>query len=70
MDFYIRTSHISDALQIATIQIKTWRSTYRGIIDDTYLDAMNIENRKNSWEKILKDLNRKVFVVYREKEVI
>jgi hypothetical protein len=70
MDFYIRTSHISDALQIATIQIQTWRSTYRGIIDDTYLDAMNIENRKNSWEKILKDSNRKVFVAYREKEII
>lgn len=52
-DFKIRPATIEDAAGIAYVQYHGWQETYRGIISDSYLDAMNLEERIERWKKNL-----------------
>lgn len=75
MDIRIRTATINDAEKVAKIKIEGWQTAYRGIIDDEFLDNMNlneeIEKRKNNIEDgvdiIVAELNNEVvgFCLYR-----
>ena len=37
----VRAATADDALAIATVQASTWRATYRGLLDDDALDALD-----------------------------
>ena len=75
MDIIIRTATINDAEKVAKIKIEGWQTAYRGIIDDDFLDNMNIneeiEKRKNNIENgadiIVAELDNKIvgFCLYR-----
>ena len=41
----IRPAAEADARAIAEILVEDWQTAYRGIIDDTWLDAMDVEER-------------------------
>ena len=41
----IRQATEADAWQIADILVEDWKTAYRGIIDDGFLDAMSVEER-------------------------
>ena len=41
----IRQATEEDAWQIADILVEDWKTAYRGIIDDDFLDAMSVEER-------------------------
>lgn len=43
--FRIRPADAEDLAMIGEILVETWRSTFRGIIDDAYLDAMSQEDQ-------------------------
>ncbi len=53
----IRRARYEDIDSIVDIQINGWRNSYRGIIDDEYLDNMDrkekIEKRKNDYEDFI-----------------
>jgi len=49
----IRPATIDDAMAIARVHVDTWRSTYRGIVSDAYLDGLNYEARTEGWRQIL-----------------
>ena len=75
MDIIIRTATINDAEKVAKIKIEGWQTAYRGIIDDDFLDNMNIneeiEKRKNNIENgadiIVAELDNEIvgFCLYR-----
>ena len=44
-EIVIRKAEKDDARQIADILVEDWKTAYRGIIDDDYLDSMNVEER-------------------------
>ena len=52
MDIIIRNARIEDIEAIADIKIDGWRTAYKGIIDDEFLDGMDrdteINKRKNN----------------------
>lgn len=50
----IRPAHLEDAAGIAHVHVATWLCTYRGIIPDEYLDAIQFEKRHARWIGILK----------------
>ncbi|MDB5768766.1 MAG: yuaI [Collimonas fungivorans] len=52
-DVVIRRATVADAGVIAAVRIDSWRTTYRGIIPDDYLDGMKIEDSKAIWTRIL-----------------
>jgi GNAT superfamily N-acetyltransferase len=48
----VRPARAADAAAIAQVRIDAWRATYRGIIPDAYLDAMNLSDSAAFWERI------------------
>ena len=49
----IRPALADDASAIAQVRIDSWRATYRGIMPDAYLDAMNLSDSAAFWDRIL-----------------
>lgn len=43
----------SDAHAIAEVHIASWRTTYRGNVDDVTLDRLSVANREKQWKMIL-----------------
>lgn len=58
----IREAGIEDALSIANVQVKTWRSAYRGIVPDDYLDSLSIDKSAGGWAIFFSDTNKFAFV--------
>lgn len=51
----IRRATPDDAAAIAHIHLTTWRSAYRGILPDAYLDALSLHERVQRWEADLRN---------------
>jgi GNAT superfamily N-acetyltransferase len=50
-----RSAHPSDAIAIATLHAESWRSAYRGILRDDFLDGPVLEDRCRLWTTRLAD---------------
>ncbi len=49
----IRQAKISDAKEIALVHLKAWQESYHGIIDQSYLDSIDFEERLSLRKSIL-----------------
>jgi ribosomal protein S18 acetylase RimI-like enzyme len=49
----IRAAEPGDARRIAEIHVRSWRAAYRGILPDSVLDELSVEERERSWEALL-----------------
>lgn len=50
----IRPAGVEDTARIAEINVKTWKSAYRGLIDDNFLNNRNITpQRCENWRQII-----------------
>ncbi|WP_199880652.1 GNAT family N-acetyltransferase [Bacillus massiliglaciei] len=58
----IRKASFSDISSLAEVHIRSWQTTYKGIIPDRYLSAMNKKNREKSWERNLNTLHNITYV--------
>jgi GNAT superfamily N-acetyltransferase len=52
-DTGLRQAVTSDAETIAALHTESWRSSYRGILSDDYLDGAIFEERKAYWQESL-----------------
>ena len=53
IDVRIRRATVDDAVAIARVRVESWRTTYRGMIPQAYLDAMTVEASATLWDKSL-----------------
>lgn len=51
----IRRAEPTDAAGIARVHVQSWRSTYRGIVPDTYLDDLDEAERAGHWRDLLEN---------------
>ncbi|MBD1373150.1 GNAT family N-acetyltransferase [Hazenella sp. IB182357] len=49
----IRKATLHDARGISQVHVSSWRSTYQGIVEDSYLENMKVEERLLLWETAL-----------------
>ncbi|WP_077324690.1 GNAT family N-acetyltransferase [Virgibacillus siamensis] len=56
----IRMATPDDAAQIARVHVDSWRSTYKGIVPDSFLDRMSYEKRTERWKQ--NSVEQNVFV--------
>ncbi|HWK21861.1 MAG TPA: GNAT family N-acetyltransferase [Ureibacillus sp.] len=49
----IREATIEDAKAIAKVQVDTWRTTYKNIVPDDFLDNMSYEHQESIWVRII-----------------
>ena len=71
-DIEIRPATAADAPAIARVRIDSWRTTYRGLIPDAYLDGMELEPSIGIWNRVLdaQSSAATVFVATRDGEVV
>jgi L-amino acid N-acyltransferase YncA len=51
----VRKANINDAAGIAEVHVKSWKSSYEGIIDEQYLKSLKIDDRIPLWVSSLSD---------------
>ncbi|MCG3087520.1 GNAT family N-acetyltransferase [Sporosarcina cyprini] len=49
----IRKARQGDAVGIATVHVDSWRSTYKGIVPDSYLESLSYEERAEMWKRAI-----------------
>ena len=49
----IRRATVDDGTAIARVQVESWRTTYRGIVDQQYIDRLSVDERAQSWTQRL-----------------
>ncbi|MGB8956975.1 MAG: GNAT family N-acetyltransferase [Tumebacillaceae bacterium] len=52
----IREARPADAKQIARVMVDTWRTTYRGIVADSFLQSLCYEERETRWLELLRGI--------------
>jgi ribosomal protein S18 acetylase RimI-like enzyme len=60
----IRQATTADAAALARVHIDTWRTTYRGIVPDSYLDAMSYERGANNWANRIQEAAESKYFIY------
>ena len=55
VEIAVRPAGPDDAATIARLHVDSWRATYRGIVDDAYLDALDVRARSAVWDERLAD---------------
>ncbi|TGB05287.1 GNAT family N-acetyltransferase [Halobacillus salinus] len=64
MNYFVRSARTEDATGVAKVQVDSWKSTYTGIVPETYLEKMTYESRQPKWESLI--ANQLVFVAEKE----
>jgi len=62
MRMVIRRATPEDAEEIAQVHVETWKTTYRGIVPQRYLDEMEILPRAEFWRKHIAEGDSRVYV--------
>ena len=71
MPLNIRKAKLKDATTLGHIQVISWRSAFRNIASDDYLDKMvSEENQADDWKEILADAEQVVFVAETENKLV
>ena len=70
MSFVIRPATTYDAAAIASVQITTWNSTYKGIVPDDFLSSLTHDSQSTMWLQHLSDPNALIFVAEVETDLV
>jgi|SRR5579862_894906 len=66
MNIIVRGAILEDAGAIAKVHVDSWRTTYKGIISDSYLASLSYQQRENRWKDLLIEGRSFVFVAETE----
>lgn len=68
----IRAAHLDDAQAIARIQVLAWQAAYRGLMPQSYLDGLDVEQRAEYWRRGLSRSHERdpILVVEADGEVV
>jgi ribosomal protein S18 acetylase RimI-like enzyme len=53
MEPFAREAHPEDAEGMATVHVRSWRTAYRGLVPDEFLDGLSVSDRAASWRQQL-----------------
>ncbi len=62
----IREAQKSDSAAIAKVQVDSWRTTYEGIVPDSYLAKLSYEERELKWREFFSAAERTRFALVAE----
>jgi len=58
----VRPAESFDAAAIAKVHVAAWRSTYRGLLPDDFLDSLDEAGYEERWDRIVGDGTSRVYV--------
>lgn len=62
IDINIRNAEPADSASIAWVHVDSWRTAYRGIISQSYLESLSYEHRRIRWLEAIENLGNIVLV--------
>jgi L-amino acid N-acyltransferase YncA len=62
----IREAVLKDAAGIANVHVESWKTTYRGIISDQFLDSLSYTEREKRWQATLSQPDRREVIYVAE----
>lgn len=62
MSFSIRRAAIGDALSISRVRVESWKTTYRTIVPDGFLDAMDFAAGAEQWAERIRGAQGTILV--------
>lgn len=62
--YTIRAANLQDAEGIANVHVKSWQTSYAGVIDQQYLENISYEQRLQFRKEILQSANFQCVVLY------
>jgi ribosomal protein S18 acetylase RimI-like enzyme len=66
----VRAAEVADAAAVAKVHVATWRSTYRGLLPDDFLESLSEARYEERWQRSLADDASRVYVAEDANEVI
>jgi len=66
----VRHADVDDAEAIAAVHVAAWRTTYRGLLPDEYLDSLDEAGYAERWRRILGDPRSRVYVAADGRDVV
>ena len=70
MDAVIRRATAQDADGIGAFQTRAWQQAYRGLVPESYLDAVTAHQRSVRWRRRILDGERSVWVAHAAGDLI
>ncbi|MDQ0110741.1 GNAT family N-acetyltransferase [Paenibacillus harenae] len=67
---YIRKASLEDAKGIAKVHVDSWKSTYKHIISDEFLNNLSYDQRSDLWNRNISKHGNYVFVALNNEEEI
>jgi GNAT superfamily N-acetyltransferase len=58
----IREAEVDDAEGLARVNVTSWQAAYPGLIDQAFLDSLDIRDRTQSWDRVLRQSRGTVLV--------
>jgi RimJ/RimL family protein N-acetyltransferase len=69
VNMLLRSATFADAADIARIQVKGWKVAYKGILPESELACLDIDDRKRFWRRRLMEMPGVVFVAQNSEEI-
>jgi len=66
----IREATPDDARAIAAVHVSSWQSTYRGLLNDAYLDSLSVDDHAGRWQRLLASGTGDTFVALEGPDVV
>ncbi|ETT85270.1 GNAT family N-acetyltransferase [Viridibacillus sp. FSL R5-0477] len=70
MTYFIRPATNEDIAGIAKVHVDSWRTTYKGIVKQDYLDKLTYSSREASWKRNIESEQNLILVAVNEEEQI
>lgn len=67
---HIRKATLEDSPAIAKVHVDSWRTTYKGIIPQSFLDKLDYNHRNELWIKNISNPLNQVFVALNDDEQV
>jgi ribosomal protein S18 acetylase RimI-like enzyme len=67
---FVRRATLADARGIAQVHVETWHATYPGVMPQEVLDALDVEERRDLWERYTATEGYAVFVAEGEGRIV
>ncbi len=62
-DIRVRQASTTDAIQIATINVRAWQRAYKGLLPETLLKTLSITGAAQAWRQMLTEETAFVWVI-------
>jgi len=56
-EILIRKAEVDDATGIAKVQVDSWKTTFKGIVPDDFLESLSYEKREPIWKRAVMENN-------------